>query len=88
MMKRPMGQFWDWENRDQSRPVVIKFADGYSMAELTPEQERKYRRALQEHEERITAIERAGEIPQEDRDALSRGEEKRWENVVRLLLSL
>jgi hypothetical protein len=49
MMKRPMGQFWDWENRDQSRPVVIKFSDGYSMAELTPEQERKYRRALQEH---------------------------------------
>jgi hypothetical protein len=88
MMKRPMGQFWDWENRDQSRPVVIKFTDGYSMAELTPEQERKYRRALQEHEDRILAIERAGEIPQADRDALSRGEERRWENVVRLLLSL
>jgi hypothetical protein len=88
MMKRPMGQFWDWENRDQSRPVVIKFSDGYSMAQLTPEQERKYRRALQEHEERIIAIERANEIPQEDRDALSRGEDKRWENVVRLLLSL
>jgi hypothetical protein len=58
------------------------------MAELTPEQERKYRTSLQEHEERILAIERAGEIPQEDRDALSRGEERRWENVVRLLLSL
>ena len=88
MMKRPMGQFFDWENRDQSRPVVIKFSDGYSMAELTPEQERKYRRALQEHEDRIVAIERASEIPQEDRDALSLGEERRWENVVRLLLSL
>jgi hypothetical protein len=88
MMKRPMGQFWDWENRDQSRPVVIKFTDGYSMAELTPEQERKYRSALQEHEERILAIERASDVPQEDRDALSRGEERRWENVVRLLLSL
>jgi len=88
MMKRPLGQFWDWENRDQSRPVVIRFSDGYSMAELTPEQERKYRRALQEHEDRILAIERAGEIPQQDRDELSRGEERRWENVVRLLLSL
>ena len=88
MMKRPLGQFWDWENRDQSRPVVIKFTDGYSMAELSPEQERKYRRALQEHEERILAIERAEEVPQKDRDALARGEERRWENVVRLLLSL
>jgi hypothetical protein len=88
MVKRPLGQFWDWENRDQSRPVVIKFSDGYSMAELTPEQERKYQRALQEHEDRILAIEKAGEIPQKDRDALSRGEERRWENVVRLLLSL
>jgi hypothetical protein len=67
---------------------VIKFTDGYSMAELTPEQERKYRSALQEHEERILAIERASDVPQEDRDALSRGEERRWENVVRLLLSL
>lgn len=88
MMKRPLGQFWDWENRDQSRPVVIKFTDGYSMAELSPEQERKYRRALEEHEERILAIERAEEVPQKDRDALARGEERRWENVVRLLLSL
>jgi len=58
------------------------------MAELTPEQERKYRRALQDHEERILAIERASDIPQEDRDALARGEERRWENVVRLILSL
>ena len=23
MMQRPLGQFWDWENRDQTRPVVI-----------------------------------------------------------------
>jgi hypothetical protein len=88
MMKRPLGQFWDWENRDQSRPVVIKFTDGYSMAELSPEQERKYRRALQEHEARIIAIEREVELPEKDREALARGEERRWENVVRLLLSL
>jgi hypothetical protein len=88
MTKRPLGQFWDWENRDQSRPVVIKFADGYSMADLSPEQERKYRRALQEHEERILAIQRAEDVPEKDREALVRGEERRWENVVRLLLSL
>ena len=88
MMKRPLGQFWDWENRDQSRPVVIRFSDGYSLAELTPDQERKYRRALQEHEERILAIEREVEIPEKDRQALARGEDRRWENVVRLLLSL
>jgi hypothetical protein len=88
MMKRPMGQFWEWENRDQSRPVVIKFADGYSMADLSPEQERKYRRALQEHEERILAIERAQDVPEKDRQALVRGEERRWENTIRLLLSL
>ena len=25
MMKRPLGQFWDWENRDQSRPVAIRW---------------------------------------------------------------
>ena len=83
-----MGQFWEWENRDQSRPVVIKFADGYSMADLSPEQERKYRRALQEHEERILAIERAQDVPEKDRQALVRGEERRWENTIRLLLSL
>ena len=83
-----MGQFWDWENRDQSRPVVIKFADGYSMADLSPEQERKYRRALQTHEERILAIERAQDVPEKDRQALVRGEERRWENSIRLLLSL
>jgi len=88
MMKRPMGQFWDWENRDQSRPVVIKFSDGYSMVELTPEQERKYRRALQDHEERILAIERAQDVPEKDREALARGEERRWGNMIRLLLSL
>jgi hypothetical protein len=88
MMKRPLGQFWDWENRDQTRPVVIKFKDSFSMADLSPEQERKYRAALKDHEARIEAIEREEDIPQDDRDDLARGEERRWENVVRLLLSL
>ena len=88
MMQRPLGQFWDWENRDQTRPVVIKFKDSFSMADLTPQQERKYRAALKDHEARIKAIEREQDIPQEDRDDLARGEERRWENLVRLLLSL
>jgi len=88
MMQRPLGQFWDWENRDQTRPVVIKFQDSFSMADLSPQQERKYRAALKDHEARIMAIEREQGIPQKDRDDLSRGEERRWENAVRLLLSL
>jgi hypothetical protein len=88
MMQRPLGQFWDWENRDQTRPVVIKFQDSFSMADLSPQQERKYRAALKDHEARIMAIEREQSIPQEDRDDLARGEERRWQNVVRLLLSL
>ncbi len=88
MMSRPLGQFFDWENRDQTRPVVIKFNDSYSMAELSPEQERKYRTALKEHEARIMAIEREADLPQKDRDALALGEARRWENVIRLLLSL
>ena len=88
MMQRPLGQFWDWENRDQTRPVVIKFKDSFSMADLSPQQERKYRAALKDHEARIKAIEREQDIPQEDRDDLARGEERRWENLVRLLLSL
>ena len=58
------------------------------MADLTPQQERKYRAALKDHETRIEAIEREQDIPQEDRDDLARGEERRWENLVRLLLSL
>ena len=88
MMQRPLGQFWDWENRDQTRPVVIKFKDSFSMADLSPQQERKYRAALKDHEARIAAIEREEDIPQTDRDDLARGEERRWQNVVRLLLSL
>ena len=58
------------------------------MADLSPQQERKYRAALKEHEARILAIEREQDLPQHDRDDLARGEERRWENVVRLLLSL
>ena len=88
MMQRPLGQFWEWEDRDQTRPVVIKFKDSFSMAELSPQQERKYRASLKDHEARIMAIEREQDLPQKDRDDLARGEERRWENVVRLLLSL
>ena len=88
LMARPVGQFWEWENRDQNRPVVIKFKDSYAMADLSPEQERKYRAALKDHENRMKAIEREEELPQQDRDNLVEGEEKRWENFVRLLMSL
>jgi hypothetical protein len=88
LMARPVGQFWEWDNRDQNRPVVIKFKDSYAMADLSPEQERKYRAALKDHENRMKAIEREEELPQQDRDNLVQGEEKRWENFVRLLMSL
>ena len=88
LMARPVGQFWEWDNRDQNRPVVIKFKDSYAMADLSPEQERKYRAALKDHENRMKAIEREEELPQQDRDNLVEGEEKRWENFVRLLMSL
>jgi len=85
---RPLGSFFDWENRDKTRPVVIKFPDGYTLAELTPQQERRYRVALKEHEERVLAIEREVELPESDRQALVAAEDRRWENVLRLLLSL
>jgi len=89
LMARPLGQFWEWENRDQNRPVVIKFKDSsYKMALLSPEQERKYHAALKDHENRMEAIEREEEIPQQDRDDLVAGEELRWKNFVDLLLSL
>ena len=58
------------------------------MAELSPQQERRYRVALQEHKERIMAIERETDLPESDRKALAAAEERRWENVLRLLLSL
>jgi len=85
---RPLASFFDWENRDKSRPVVIKFPEGYTVAELSPQQERRYRVALKEHTERILAIEREIELPESDRKALASAEERRWENVLRLLLSL
>ena len=85
---RPLGSFFDWENRDKTRPVVIKFPEGYTVAELSPQQERRYRTALKEHEERIMAIERETELPEVDRKTLAAAEERRWENVLRLLLSL
>lgn len=85
---RPLGSFFDWENRDKTKPVVIQFPDGYTMAELSPQQERRYRIALQEHKQRILAIERESELPEADRKALAAAEERRWENVLRLLLSL
>jgi len=88
LMARPLGSFFDWENRDKTKPVVIKFPDGYTVAELDPQQERRYRVALQEHKERILAIERETGLPESDRKALAAAEERRWENVLRLLLSL
>lgn len=88
LMQRPLGSFFEWENRDKSRPVVIQFNDSYTMAELSPDQERKYRLAYKQHQERVLAIEREESLPEEDRQGLALGEEKRWENVVRLLLSL
>ena len=88
LMARPLGSFFDWENRDRTKPVVIKFPDGYTMAELSPQQERRYRVALQDHEARIRAIEGEGELAEADRKALVGAEERRWEKVLRLLLSL
>ena len=88
LMARPLGSFFEWENRDKTKPVVIKFPDGYTVAELAPQQERRYRVALQEHKERILAIERETDLPENDRKALAAAEERRWENVLRLLLSL
>ena len=88
LVSRPVASFFDWENRDKSKPVVIQFPDGYTVAELAPQQERRYRVALQEHKERILAIEQEVELPEKDRQALVAAEERRWENVLRLLLSL
>ena len=85
---RPLGSFFDWENRDKTKPVVIQFPDGYTVAELSPQQERRYRVALREHQSRVLAIERETELPEKDRKALAAAEERRWENVLRLLLSL
>jgi len=88
LMARPLGSFFDWENRDRTKPVVIKFPHGYTIAELSPQQEQRYRVALQEHKDRIMAIERETELPEGDRAALVGAEERRWENVLRVLLSL
>ena len=85
---RPLGSFFDWENRDRTRPVVVQFPDSYLLAELSPEQEIRYRNALKEHQERIMAIEREVELPEADRKALAAAEDRRWENVLRLILSL
>lgn len=88
LVKRPVASFFEWESRDRSKPVVIQFPDGYTLAELSPQQERRYRQALAEHHERIMAIERETTLPEKDRQALAAAEERRWENVLRLLLSL
>lgn len=85
---RPLGSFFEWENRDQTKPVVIAFPEGYTVAELSPEQERRYRVALQQHKERIQAIQGEAELPEAERQALAAAEQRRWENVLRLLLSL
>ena len=88
MMLRPLGSYFDWENRDQSRPVVIQFKESYAMADLTPQQERKYRTALKDHQARVEAIERETSLPAKDREELVAAEERRWESIVRVLLSL
>ena len=88
MVSRPLGSYFEWENRDQSRPVVIQFRNSYAMAELTPQQESKYRNALKEHQARVEAIERENSLPEKDREDLVVAEERRWESVVRVLLSL
>ena len=88
MMARPLGSYFDWENRDQSRPVVIQFKDSYAMADLTPQQERKYRNALKDHQARVEAIDRETSLPKIDREELVAAEERRWESIVRVLLSL
>ena len=87
MVKRPLGSFFDWENRDQTRPVVIKFNRSYAVAELSPVQEQRYRVALKEHEERVRAIENEEDLPEAERERLAAGEEKRWEDLIRRLLS-
>ena len=88
LMARPLGSFFDWENRDRTKPVVIKFPDGYTLAELSPQQEQRYRVAFQEHKDRIMAIELETELPEADRAGLAAAEQRRWENVLRVLLSL
>jgi len=88
LMARPLGSFFDWENRTRTRPVVVQFPDSYLLAELSPEQESRYREALKEHQARIIAIEREIELPEADRKALAEAEGRRWENVLRLILSL
>ena len=67
---------------------MVQFPDSYLLAELSPEQEIRYRNALKEHQERIMAIEREVELPEADRKALAAAEDRRWENVLRLILSL
>lgn len=85
---RPLGSFFEWDNRDQTKPVVIAFPEGYTVAELSPEQERRYRVALQQHKQRIQAIQGEAALPEAERQALAAAEQRRWENVLRLLLSL
>ena len=88
LMARPLGSFFDWENRDKTRPVVVQFPGSYTVAELSPQQERRYRAALKEHKARVEAIGRESELPEVDRKKMIKAEERRWENVLRLLLSL
>lgn len=88
LVKRPLGSFFDWENRDQTRPVVIKFSGSYTLAELSPTQEARYRAALKTHEDRLKAIENESGLAEADRARLVAGEEKRWEDLIRRLLSL
>ena len=88
LASRPLGSFFDWENRDQTRPVVIKFSETFAVAELSPSQEQRYRAALKSHEARMEAIQKEAGLPESERERLIEGEEKRWEDLVRRLLSM
>ena len=88
LVSRPLGSFFDWENRDQARPVVIKFSESFAVAELSPSQEQRYRAALKSHEARMEAIQREVGLPEAERERLIQGEEQRWEDLVRRLLSM
>ena len=88
LASRPLGSFFDWENRDKTRPVVIRFSGSFAVAELSSSQEQRYRAALKSHEARMEAIQKEADLPESERERLIQGEEQRWEDLVRRLLSM
>ena len=85
---RPLGSFSEWNNRDRKKPVLIQLSSGYVLAELTPEQQRRYQVARRQYEERSAIIEKEDVLSEKEREALLQGEARRWDNLIRLLLSL